>query len=318
MALLPGFLFSILSHSNHYGGKVMRNRNPRRGDRWDDRDRADSYDRDRGLSPEDGPFRRDEEYLGQHELYGRGLSSGNAPENRATSWRTSRGYARDDDRRDRGRYVGGYNERENRGSSDKPDSWVGRSNFEVGFGGWGRNEYDRNSYDPYWAADREGDYDREQRRRRHWWDKAADEVASWFGDNEADSRRQMDTRREGDYRGRGPKGYTRSDERIKDDLNDRLTDDYAIDASDIEVDVTAGDVILSGTVESRFEKRRAEDLAERVSGVRNVENRIRVNDRGRYGWDSSSSDEYSNEQSRGEYFAGETGDRSRGVGGGTT
>src|SRR5204863_8243499 len=104
-----------------------------------------------------------------------------------------------------------------------------------------------------------------------------DEVASWFGDDEAARRRDMDNRREGRYRGRGPSDYTRSDERIKEDINDRLTDHPYLDASNITVESNQGDVTLSGTVESRHEKRLAEDVAEDVSGVKNVENRIRVN-----------------------------------------
>jgi osmotically-inducible protein OsmY len=87
--------------------------------------------------------------------------------------------------------------------------------------------------------------------------------------------RRMDERR-GDYRGKGPKGYTRSDERIKEDVNDRLSDDSSLDASDIEVSVQNCEVTLSGTVNTRWEKRRAEDCAESVSGVKNVENRIKV------------------------------------------
>jgi hypothetical protein len=77
-------------------------------------------------------------------------------------------------------------------------------------------------------------------------------------------------------RGRGPKGYRRSDERIKEDVNDRLSDDYYIDASDVEVAVQNSEVTLTGTVKSRSDKRRIEDIAESVSGVTNVENRLRV------------------------------------------
>jgi hypothetical protein len=81
---------------------------------------------------------------------------------------------------------------------------------------------------------------------------------------------------DGIHRGKGPKGYGRSDERIKEDINDRLSDHSYIDASEIEVMVKSGEVTLTGTVEDRISKRRAEDLAEEVSGVRNVENRLRV------------------------------------------
>ena len=59
-------------------------------------------------------------------------------------------------------------------------------------------------------------------------------------------------------RGRGPRGYVRSDARILDDLCDQLTLDDQLDASAIEVDVDQGIVQLRGRVESRYDKRRAE------------------------------------------------------------
>ena len=49
-----------------------------------------------------------------------------------------------------------------------------------------------------------------------------------------------------------------------------------LDASDIDVTVTDGEVTLTGTVWSREEKRRAEDIAESVPGVRHVQNNLRV------------------------------------------
>jgi hypothetical protein len=117
---------------------------------------------------------------------------------------------------------------------------------------------------------------------RTWWDRTQDEVSSWFGDDAARRRREWDERRadiRAEHRGRGPKGYKRSDGRIEEDINDRLTDDPYIDASDIEVSVKDRDVTLSGLVQSRADKRRAEDLAELVSGVGNVQNNLRVRTR---------------------------------------
>jgi osmotically-inducible protein OsmY len=80
----------------------------------------------------------------------------------------------------------------------------------------------------------------------------------------------------GRYSGMGPKGYKRSDERISEDVSDRLMEHPDLDASDIEVKVSKGEVTLSGTVESRWAKRLAEDLAESSSGVREVMNQLRV------------------------------------------
>ena len=78
-------------------------------------------------------------------------------------------------------------------------------------------------------------------------------------------------------KGKGPRGYRRSDERIREDVNDRLSDRSDLDASDVEVAVANGEVTLTGNVNSRRDKRLAEDMAENVSGVQNVENRLRVN-----------------------------------------
>jgi hypothetical protein len=78
------------------------------------------------------------------------------------------------------------------------------------------------------------------------------------------------------YAGRGPKNYQRSDDRIQEEVCDCMTDDPTLDASDIEVHVGSGVVTLTGTVSSRDQKRRAEDVAERVSGVKDVTNQLRV------------------------------------------
>jgi hypothetical protein len=84
----------------------------------------------------------------------------------------------------------------------------------------------------------------------------------------------------GPHKGKGPKDYQRRDERILEDINDRLCDNPYIDASEIDVSVSQGNVVLSGSVENRESKRLAEDIAESVSGTRNVENLLRVKLRG--------------------------------------
>jgi hypothetical protein len=80
----------------------------------------------------------------------------------------------------------------------------------------------------------------------------------------------------GGFRGRGPRGYQRSDERIREDVCERLLQDDYLDASDIEVSVKAGEVALNGTVQNRHAKRRAEDLVDLLSGVEHVQNNLRV------------------------------------------
>jgi hypothetical protein len=80
----------------------------------------------------------------------------------------------------------------------------------------------------------------------------------------------------GQFAGRGPKGYRRSDDRITEDVNEALSQDPDLDASDLEVKVESGAVTLTGTVTERQFKRMAEDIAEACSGVSDVHNQIRV------------------------------------------
>ena len=79
-----------------------------------------------------------------------------------------------------------------------------------------------------------------------------------------------------DYSGRGPKNYLRPDDRIRDDIAERLTVDPLIDACEVEIAVRNGQVELSGLVPTRDQQRRAEVIAERVHGVRHVTNNIGV------------------------------------------
>ena len=181
-------------------------------------------------------------------------------------------------------YGGGYSSGRN----------YGNTGYGAHRGDWSRgNDWSRNNEwnrGNNWNRDNDWNRNREGNRRnedRDWWDKTKDEVSSWFGDEDAERRRNMDEMRS--HRGKGPKNYQRSEERIREDVCDRLSDDYVIDASDIDIKVNGSEVILSGTVDSRNEKRRAEDLAESVSGVTNVQNQLRVSSSSMPGSSSTSS-----------------------------
>lgn len=78
------------------------------------------------------------------------------------------------------------------------------------------------------------------------------------------------------FRGQGPKDYRRGDERIREAACECLLEDHWIDASDIEVSASDGIVTLSGAVDSRDNKWRAETLVSRIFGVTDVSNRLRV------------------------------------------
>jgi hypothetical protein len=119
------------------------------------------------------------------------------------------------------------------------------------------------SYDSsYRDADRWSDRRDDNQGRRDWTSNTRKE--SW------------ESRRGPSQFGKGPKGYIRSDERIREDVCDRLSEDDEVDASEITVTVSNGEVRLEGTVMDRHSKHRAEDIAESVSGVRDVSNHLRT------------------------------------------
>lgn len=180
----------------------------------------------------------------------------------------------------------GYSGRDRSGQGDRQQGGVSRG-YGADYGRFGSGHGDER------YGDRAGSYrndvfarDRGEpdatgyRGERGFLERAGDEMASWFGDTDASRRRRQDAR-QGDqgaqhHAGKGPRNYQRSDDRIREDINDRLTDDRDVDATDIEVTVQSREVTLSGTVSDRYAKRRAEDVAESVSGIAHVQNNLRV------------------------------------------
>ncbi len=77
-------------------------------------------------------------------------------------------------------------------------------------------------------------------------------------------------------RGQAPKSYKRSDERIQEDVYERLTHS-GMDCSDLEVSVKSGVVEIKGEIDSRTCKFQAEHIADSVSGVKDITNQIKVN-----------------------------------------
>ncbi|NUO84720.1 MAG: BON domain-containing protein [Cupriavidus sp.] len=89
-------------------------------------------------------------------------------------------------------------------------------------------------------------------------------VGDWFGTPDEHERRS------------GPRGYQRSDERIRDQICERLSYARGVDVSDVSVDVNDGVVSLTGTVRDRGQKYYIEDMADGTYGVKEVNNDIRV------------------------------------------
>jgi hypothetical protein len=145
--------------------------------------------------------------------------------------------------------------------SEYGSSWRGGGRYESERGIYGRSEHPLSS--PY-----AGMGDRPWRQERAWGEEHGRER-----EHEHGSRIVRKVKR---FFGMGPKGYTRSDERIREDVSDLLMEDDDVDARNLEVRVQSGEVTLTGTIEDRWQKRRAEDLAESVRGVKDVRNEIRV------------------------------------------
>lgn len=85
------------------------------------------------------------------------------------------------------------------------------------------------------------------------------------------------------HAGKGPVGYKRSEDRIKEEACEILSRNWELDASDIEVNFKEGCIFLSGEVATRDDKRLAESLVENISGVNDVINQLKLKKLGN-GW----------------------------------
>jgi osmotically-inducible protein OsmY len=80
----------------------------------------------------------------------------------------------------------------------------------------------------------------------------------------------------GSQAGREPQFHRRSDDKIYEEIRELLTNNPDLEACEIELHVESGEVTLTGTVESRDAKWLSEDLVTSVTGVREVNNRLKV------------------------------------------
>ncbi len=81
--------------------------------------------------------------------------------------------------------------------------------------------------------------------------------------------------------------YSRTDERIFEEVCETLMDDPTVNASQITVKVEEGIVILEGIAGSRMEKRVAEMIIAEIPGVLDVRNEIVLSGSNRKGHDHS-------------------------------
>lgn len=99
------------------------------------------------------------------------------------------------------------------------------------------------------------------------------------GDNfGGDDRNWIDQRADensGPHRGKGPQGWRRTDERLREEVCERLMNDRLLDAREVEVAAADGVVTLTGAVPGASDVRLAEMLAREAPGVTEVRNELR-------------------------------------------
>ncbi len=202
---------------------------------------------------------------GYVEDQGRGMSAWDRQATRTGGWRSEDDH-RDFRRRDRGYGVQGENRQGDWGRGDAAELWQsegpgsGRNRFQDS--DWNDRYPQHDSYERFGNAT-----DRPSHGRGF--------QSGWGGGEGRDYPSRWGMESGAGYSGRGPKGYTRSDERILEDVCERLTRED-VDAGDVEVQVRQGKVTLSGTVGDRWSKHRIEDIADACSGVQDVRNDVSV------------------------------------------
>lgn len=134
-----------------------------------------------------------------------------------------------------------------------------RQSMESG-GRWGDER--RDEWRDEWR-DRDDDRDEDHGALYNIGHRIGQAMSDWFGTGAVEKRA-------------GPRGYTRTDERIRDEICERLTFTSGVDVREVSVDVDKGKVTLGGTVHTRGQKYDIEDLADNTFGVTEVENNIRV------------------------------------------
>lgn len=259
-------------------------RNTARYERPEERPRhAADWERERGRGREEWPghgSRRPDErdYTARYLGYESGYES--PWEARRESPRYPGSGAYDDERRSRhyentqpfGRMERGRWEQQHQDEHEheRISRYRGQPSLEDVYAGQTYAYGTRNDY----GRERERLVDRGQHRPRDYYrEDVGDERHDW-GQQLREAGQEMVRKVKRAFR--GPKGYKRSDERIREDVSDRLSEQDSFDPSEIEVAVANGEVTLTGSVRHRHEKFLAEEISDDVSGVTDVHNQLRV------------------------------------------
>lgn len=248
-------------------------------DRWGARERDvdDGYrGGDLGPRQERGPWQGGQGYSGGG--FGRGFEDQGRGFREDTP-RYSRDFNRDYDQGGGYNYNPGVNFQGNPGGMGRSqgysgNDWPGRpppyAGYSTGTGNYGGGTW----------SERDVGYDRGHDRGGFGTYVARDRTEGLQGRRDFDERgpveRFGDRLREGVRKlGKGPKAYTRSDDRVREDIYDRLMHGW-VNAEHVEVQVKNGEVTLTGFVDERRDKRTIEDIVEEVLGVKDVHNQLKV------------------------------------------
>ena len=273
----------------HQGGNQNRNREYDQYGSFDrinyNREDLDRYRRENiGYDPYNDPYNGD---YNRNRDYGHHDQNWQGNRQQGLSYNSHGQSGWDRRANEYGSYNAGYSDYDQqRRYNRNQDQWSGQQQHSYGAGGnYGSYGGPTGNRIPYregehrstsgYRENRDWNRNRDHDDDKSFWERATDKVSSWFGGDD-DDRRHHDERPGGQHKGKGPRGYSRSDERIREDISDRLSDDPYIDASDIEVKVSEGEVTLEGHAENKQAKRRAEDIAEAIAGVKTVSNHLKV------------------------------------------
>jgi hypothetical protein len=185
----------------------------------------------------------------------------------AGDWDQERFYQAPENRRDEG--YGWSRERDYRNDRDYGRSDLRDRQFESAYGAGAGNQYWRGGGREYGPR---GYAHQSWRPEDRWENRPSQTTLRGIG-----APGESENRNRGGFFGKGPRGYVRSDERIREDVCDLLSFNDELDATDITVTVAKGEVTLEGTVPDRHSKRLADDIADSVNGVTDVHNRLRAN-----------------------------------------
>lgn len=217
-------------------------------------------------NPSNRNFEEQQENMGGFDR-GRGMSSGRSP------WMHNEGQSRDRSMYGRASQWNQSND-EDYGSRD---GWQEESDSSfIGTPGYGRSQQgmQQRGFRGTSQGGQQGSYRGESAFSENGFETEGSLRSPQGWQRQSERGNQFAESQSSQHRGKGPKSFKRSDDRLMEEICQQLEDNDELDATNIDVRVTNGEVTLSGTVESRRDKRLADEIAEGVRGVKDIKNEI--------------------------------------------